>query len=511
MKSGLKLLMCMLCLLLVSARFPAEAESGGILSDTRFPDMALRIALDTEYGDANHYVNFLREEIDVSGYGISDMTGIELFTNLENLDCSDNNIGGLDVDDCGRLYFLDVSGNPLTELNVAENENLQTLGCACENLSTLMLPTNQNNLKSLDISGSKITALDLSNFTALEMVRCADGSLRSLDVSNCGALVTLYIHSSLSVLNTAGCSSLEYINVSGCALTSLSLNGLASLQMLICDHNPMTALSLSQCPLLDNVECSDCQLTSLSVSGCDSMYEMYCANNHLTTLDGIASLMILDCSGNDMTSLGAFPELFELNCSGNHLTALSLPVGMQSLECEGNALTVLDLRQMTDMTYLNCAHNLLTELNVSGLAELNTLHAHGNRLQSLDVGGTGLEDVSWVGTAEYEGETVMQWMGLTFDTQTALLRGSELIYTPQSENVPLPTFFLPYGLKVIEENAFTNIAAVAVLIPKSVETIVGDPFSGSDSNVRYIYGYPGSAAETFAEGRYIFVPIGESD
>ena len=509
MKYGLKLMLCMLCLLLVTARFPAKAESGGILSDTRFPDMALRIALDREYGDANHYVSFLRTEINVSGYGISDMTGIELFENLQKLDCSDNNIEGLNVDGCERLYFLDVSGNPLTVLNVAKSENLQILACGCENLSTLVLPTKYSTLKSLDISGSGITALDLSNYSALEIVRCTGGSLRSLDVTDCEALVTLYIQSPLSALNTAGCLSLEYIGVSGCALTSLSLSNLPSLQTLICDHNPMTALSLWECPLLDSVVCSDCQLTSISVSGCEALYDLNCANNRLAALDGIPSLMILDCSGNGMTALGAFPALFELNCSGNRLSALALPEGMQTLDCESNELTALDLSQMTDMTHLNCAHNMLTELNVSGLAELNTLHAHGNRLQSLDVGGTGLADVSWVGTAEYEGETVMQWMGLTFDAQTALLRGGEVIYAPAGEEAPLPTFFLPYGLQVIEEDAFAGIAAAAVLIPESVETIVGDPFVGSQ--VRYIYGHPGTAAEAFAQGRYIFVPIGESD
>lgn len=70
-------------------------------------------------------------------------------------------------------------------------------------------------------------------------------------------------------------------------------------------------------------------------------------------------------------------------------------------------------------------------------------------------------------------------------------------------------FILPAGLTTIEADAFQNIAAVSVQIPASVTGISGNPFAGSA--VRYIYGVPGSAAETFANtyDGYTFVPITE--
>ena len=68
-----------------------------------------------------------------------------------------------------------------------------------------------------------------------------------------------------------------------------------------------------------------------------------------------------------------------------------------------------------------------------------------------------------------------------------------------------PDFYLPEGLTAIGDEAFSGIAAKGVVIPDSVTAIAGDPFSGS--GVTTIYGVPGSAAQTLAEGRYAFYPI----
>ena len=69
-----------------------------------------------------------------------------------------------------------------------------------------------------------------------------------------------------------------------------------------------------------------------------------------------------------------------------------------------------------------------------------------------------------------------------------------------------PDFFLPSMLTAIESESFSNIKAAAVVIPKSVITVVGNPFEGS--NVQFIFGYSDSSAEAFASNYgYIFVPI----
>ena len=56
---------------------------------------------------------------------------------------------------------------------------------------------------------------------------------------------------------------------------------------------------------------------------------------------------------------------------------------------------------------------------------------------------------------------------------------------------------LPDDLTAIGCEAFVNIDALYVMIPASVTSIDGNPFAGS--NVLFVYGWSGTAAETFAQ------------
>ena len=272
----------------------------------------------------------------------------------------------------------------------------------------------------------------------------------------------------------------------------------------------MTSLTITGCPSLETVECSDCRLSSLVINSCNALYDLNCQNNLLPGLPDIPSLASLDCSDNRLSTLGSFPELAWLDCADNLLTTLSVPVQMYSLDCSGNRLSALDVSKCTELDHIDCSGNALTSLNISGLSELNMLYTHGNSLASVDIGGTRLEKVTGVWLGEYDGAMVMKWYNdLTIDPETTLLRNGTVIYEPEGSATPLPTFFLPDGLTTIQSEAFKGIAAEAVLIPETVTSISGDPFA--DSNVQYIYGYPGTPAQELASGRYIFVPIGQGD
>ena len=73
------------------------------------------------------------------------------------------------------------------------------------------------------------------------------------------------------------------------------------------------------------------------------------------------------------------------------------------------------------------------------------------------------------------------------------------------EPIPTAAFVLPAALTAIESEAFSGIAAEAVLIPASVISISGNPFAGS--SVHYIYGST-DLVRNFAQAYgYVFVPI----
>jgi len=68
---------------------------------------------------------------------ISDMTGIEAFTNLKFLSCVNNSIANLDLSQNVALEDLICAMNPITSLDLTLNVNLKNLRCDYNPLSNL--------------------------------------------------------------------------------------------------------------------------------------------------------------------------------------------------------------------------------------------------------------------------------------------------------------------------------------------------------------------------------------
>lgn len=195
-------------------------ETGGIpIDSTHFPDDNF-IAYVELYCDKDDDGTLSQDELNgvtelyVAYANIKDLTGIELFPNLEKLDCKYNNLTCLDVSKNTKLTVLYCESNHLTSLDLNKNTELTELNC-------------QNN---------QLTSLDLSKNTALTKLDCALNPLTSLDVSN----------------NTA----LTYLNCNDNQLTSLDLSQNTALTKLGCHDNQLTSLDLSKNTELDTLDCS---------------------------------------------------------------------------------------------------------------------------------------------------------------------------------------------------------------------------------------------------------------
>ena len=121
-------------------------------------------------------------ELDIWGEDISDLTGIEDFTALEILDCSDNFLTSIDVSNNFNLWELDCGVNQLT--SIIANPNIESLLCY-ENQLTSLDVSNYLLLDQLWCDYNAIVSLDLSNNIHLFEVYCGDNNaLTSLDVKN---------------------------------------------------------------------------------------------------------------------------------------------------------------------------------------------------------------------------------------------------------------------------------------------------------------------------------------
>ena len=183
--------------------------------------------------------------LDIKNRGITNLTGIEDFSALKNLDCSGNLLINIDVRPLSNLQILWCFENQITNLNVDQNISLTALRCENNKLTSLNLSKNIN-LVDLACEQNKITTIDVSNSVSLNRFQCGNNLLNTLDVST----------------NV----NLSYLSCEQNQLTSLNLLSNNQLSLLNCFNNQITELDLTRNPNLTDVNCSTNQLCLLNLN-----------------------------------------------------------------------------------------------------------------------------------------------------------------------------------------------------------------------------------------------------
>ncbi|MCU4156574.1 InlB B-repeat-containing protein [Carboxylicivirga sp. A043] len=80
--------------------------------------------------------------ITLNSKSISDLTGIEHFINITQLQCSDNQLKSLDLSNNPLLILLVCSSNQLISLDLSTNTNLVYLECSDNDLTSIQIGTN---------------------------------------------------------------------------------------------------------------------------------------------------------------------------------------------------------------------------------------------------------------------------------------------------------------------------------------------------------------------------------
>lgn len=242
---------------------------------------------------------------------LTDLTGIEFFTNLQSLRVNGNSLTTLNLNQNTALINLRCENNLLTTLNIDQLTNLLDFNCEFNQLTTFNI-SQSNSLKRIYCNDNNLSALDVSQSTALEILHCINNNLTTLDVSQCISLKNLQC-----ALNS---------------LTTLNVAGAAALEFLTCANNNLTILDLSQNTLLTWLRCENNQLTNLNVLQCVNLEQLWCYNNHLVTLDvsTLTAMTKFVCNTNQLISLD-ISQCVSLNFfdfSINNLIYLNLKNGV---------------------------------------------------------------------------------------------------------------------------------------------------------------------------------------
>ena len=221
------------------------------ISAANFPDSAFRSYISSNFDSDNNGALSESEisavtQINVDNMNISSLKGIELFTSLNGLSCTEN-----------RLTELDLSRNTaLTEVWAMSNDiaSLNVNGCT--------------SLRKLGLHGNNLTQLDVSGLSSLEELHCGDMNLSTLIIGNKPYLTQLYCYrNQLTALDVTGCPALTHLHFGGNRISSIDLSRCTRLEYLHCWSNNLTELDLSGLTSLKNLNCSNNALRVLDLSG----------------------------------------------------------------------------------------------------------------------------------------------------------------------------------------------------------------------------------------------------
>jgi len=280
-----------------------------------------------------------------------------------------------------------------------------TINCSSQNISDLTGIETFVNLTELDCGNNSLTSLNLSANTALTVLSCYTNSLYSLDVSANNALSILYcFNNTIGDLNINACTALTHLYCGGNSLTNLDIATNTALIELTCDNNSLTNLNVSANTALTSLSCNRNSIGSLNVTTNTALNTLNCNNNSLNSLNIATNTALtnLDCSYNSLSNLDASTNssLIGIDCSMNSINSLNITscTALIYLYCAQNSIPGLDISAVTALLSLDCSYNSLISLNVANGNNTNLTYFVANanpNLTCIQVDDVAYSQTNW--------------------------------------------------------------------------------------------------------------------
>jgi Leucine-rich repeat (LRR) protein len=271
-----------------------------------------------------------------------------------------NDDGEIQISEAQNIKYLNLSNNITNLSGIEYFTNLQVLNCPFNQLTNLN--GNQfTDLIYLNCSYNQLQNLEITGLTNLKKLICDNNQLTNLNVSGLTSLQTLYCYTNLlTSINLNGLPNLKYLYCLNNQLTSLNTSGLINLEYLDCKNNQLTTLNISSSINLVELDCKINFITELNLTGLNNLQNLYCGNNLLTNLNltGLNNLQNLHCINNQITNLNAenLSNLGYLNCDNNQLTLLNIK-GIS------NNFTYLSFQNNPNLQYICVDENAIEIIN----------------------------------------------------------------------------------------------------------------------------------------------------
>ena len=266
-----------------SAQADAAVPEGYIaINEKNFPDENFRDYVAGEW-DKNQDKYFSPSEIanakwiSCDNKEISNLKGIEFFTNIWLLECYYNNLTTIDLSHNKKLSYINCHHNQLKELDVSGLPLLKTFYCGHNALPSIDVSKNEK-LEDFDCQDNHLDTLDVSQNKELVKLSCGDNNLTELDVSENKKLKELWFYrDNLSNLDLGNQIELEVLSCVGNPLSVLDVSANTKLKKLFVSNTNLTSLDAKNHTALATFVGKDCSY-NIAVEG-DGKFD-------LTTLPG---------------------------------------------------------------------------------------------------------------------------------------------------------------------------------------------------------------------------------
>ena len=177
---------------------------------------------------------------------IKDLTGIEDFKYLQNLNLNGHKLTSLDLSKNLLLVKLECSGNELASLNVTKNLQLKVLNCGDNELTSLDVSNNEQ-LITLGFWSNELSEIDISNNRYLEQLFCYGNNLQELDISNNYYLEGINArHNELKELDlSANGDRMRFLYCENNQIEKLDVSYIKNLTFFSCFRNPLSCVQVS--------------------------------------------------------------------------------------------------------------------------------------------------------------------------------------------------------------------------------------------------------------------------
>ncbi len=264
---------------------------------------------------------------------IENLTGLEEFINLVDLDFTNNMVSDVDLSALTNLRKLKCSNNELSTLDVSILLNLEHLSCGSNEMTNVVLP-NSTNLKYLDLKINWLDELDLTNIENLEYLNVRTNDLSFLDVGNLPNLKYLeFSHTNISSIDLSNLENLETLSCFSTEISNLDLTNNSNLKELTFGHTSVSNIDLSNLHNLESLNCGGNDLESLDISNLPELKFLRCEENNLSQIDMShnVNLRIFRGYENQFTDLdfsnNPHLQLNEFEFYGNPLQSINIKNG----------------------------------------------------------------------------------------------------------------------------------------------------------------------------------------